>query len=60
LNLIQKLYGSNKLELFQILTNKKKGPSLSQKIEIKYGLEGFEERNNFLHGTFSIFKFYFE
>jgi hypothetical protein len=59
LNPIQKLYGSNKLELFQILT-KKKGPSLSQKIEIKYGFEGFEERNNFLHGIFSIFKFYFE
>jgi hypothetical protein len=27
-----------------------------KKIEIKYGFEGFEERNNFLHRNFFIFK----
>jgi hypothetical protein len=31
-----------------------------KKIEIKYGCEGFEERNNFLHRKFFIFKMDFE
>jgi hypothetical protein len=30
------------------------------KIEIKYGLEGFEERNNFLHICFFEFELEFE
>jgi hypothetical protein len=32
----------------------------SSKIEIKYGCEGFEERNNFLHRNFSGFEMDFK
>jgi hypothetical protein len=31
-----------------------------EKFEIKYRIEGFEERNNFLHRIFFIFEFNFE
>jgi hypothetical protein len=31
-----------------------------RKIEIKFGLEGFEERNNFLHRNFFRFRVDFE
>jgi hypothetical protein len=31
-----------------------------KKFKIKHGMEGFEERNNFLHRTFFRFKFDFE
>jgi hypothetical protein len=33
---------------------------VSKKIEIKYGFEGFEERNNFLHRKFFIFEMDFK
>jgi hypothetical protein len=36
------------------------GPSRAKKIEIKYGFEEFEDRNNFLHRNFFIFKVDFE
>jgi hypothetical protein len=31
-----------------------------EKFKIKYGIEGFEERNNFLQRNFFIFEFDFE
>jgi hypothetical protein len=31
-----------------------------ENFEIKYGFEGFEERNNFLHRNFSRFRMYFK
>jgi hypothetical protein len=31
-----------------------------KKFEIKYGVEGFEERNNFIHMNFSIIEMDFE
>jgi hypothetical protein len=36
------------------------GPSQAQKIEIKYGLEGFDERNNFLYKNFLRLEMSFE
>jgi hypothetical protein len=38
----------------------KDGLPLLNKVEIKYGREGFEERNNFLHRNFFIFEMGFE
>jgi hypothetical protein len=36
------------------------GPSQAQKFEIKYGLEGFDERNNFLYKNFLRLEMSFE
>jgi hypothetical protein len=38
----------------------KKDLSKIEKFEIKYGFEGFEEWNNFLHRNIFIFKMYLE
>jgi hypothetical protein len=37
-----------------------KGSSLARKFEIKYGFEGFDERNNFAYRNFLGFKMDFE
>jgi hypothetical protein len=39
--------------------SKKDLPQLGN-FEIKYGFEGFDERNNFLHRNFFIFEMYYE
>jgi hypothetical protein len=55
-----------KFELFQTGSNSFKlhliqlGPSRAQKFEIKYGFEGFEERNIFFHRNFFRFDVDFE
>jgi hypothetical protein len=46
--------------LFQILIDPKKDLSELEKIETKYGCEGIEERNNFLHRNFYRSKMNFE
>jgi hypothetical protein len=49
--------------LFQIISNlnhSKKGLPKLEKFEIKYGFEGFKERNNFIHRNSFRFKIYFE
>jgi hypothetical protein len=51
---VSKISKPNKLQLIQ------KGPSRAQKIDVKYGVEGFEERNDFLHRNFLKFKVDFE
>jgi hypothetical protein len=38
----------------------KDGLPLLEKSQIKYGIEGFEERNNFLHRNFFRFELDFE
>jgi hypothetical protein len=38
----------------------KKGLPRVKKFELKYGVEGLEERNNFLHRNFFIFEVDFE
>jgi hypothetical protein len=49
-----------KFKSFQTLANPKRTFLSSKKIEIKYGCEIFEERNNFLHRNFFRFKTDFE
>jgi hypothetical protein len=47
---------SNSSELHSIET----GPSKVQNLEIKYGFEDFDERNNFIYMNFSRFEMDFE
>jgi hypothetical protein len=42
------------------LIHSKKGIPKLENFKIKYGFEGFEERNNFIHRNFFRFKIYFE
>jgi hypothetical protein len=42
------------------LIHSKKGLPQLKKFRIKYGFEGYEERNNFLHRNFFIFEIDFE
>jgi hypothetical protein len=51
---------SNRLKLYSNFDCFKKDIPEIQKFEIKYGCEGFEERNNFLHRNFFRFEIDFE
>jgi hypothetical protein len=51
---------SNQFKIVQTLTDPKRAFLSSNFFEIKYGFEGFDERNNFLHRNFFRFKMDFE
>jgi hypothetical protein len=44
---------SNQIQILSNFDRSKKDLPWLKKIEVKYGCEGFEERNNFLHRNFS-------
>jgi hypothetical protein len=44
---------SNQIQILSNFNRSKKELPWLKKIEVKYGCEGFEERNNFLHRNFS-------
>jgi hypothetical protein len=44
---------SNQIQILSNFNRSKKDLPWLKKIEVKYGCEGFEERNNFLHRNFS-------
>jgi hypothetical protein len=46
----------NKIQIHSSYDRSKKDLPGLKKFRIKYGIEGFEERNNFLHRNFFIFK----
>jgi hypothetical protein len=51
---------SNYIQILSSFDQSKSDFPKLEKIEIKYGHEGFEERNNFLHMNFFRFKMEFE
>jgi hypothetical protein len=51
---------SNHVQIPSNFDRSKKDLPALKKIEIKYGREGFEEGNNFLHRKFFTFEMYFE
>jgi hypothetical protein len=51
---------SNQFKSIQTSFNPNRTLPSSKKIEIKYGFEGFNERNNFPYRNVLIFEMYFE
>jgi hypothetical protein len=51
---------SNEIQILSKFDRSKKGLSELKKIEIKYGCDVFEERDNFLHRNFFIFEMDFK
>jgi hypothetical protein len=50
----------NSIQIFSNFDRSEQHIPILEKIEVKYGFEGLEEMNNFLHKNFFTFKIYFE
>jgi hypothetical protein len=60
LNLFKFEMDSIYFKTLQTLTDPKRIFPSYKKFETKYGCEGFEEKNNFIHKNFFIFEMYFK